>query len=343
MIEPVFQQKERESLQLINETLSKYKEHTPYMLHSTGKDSVVVEYLCKLSSHNVKTVFNNTTLDCSDTYKIVNQHKNEWEITTPDEGFYQYVKRANFIPTRFGRGCCTIFKEGNHIDHFKNVEKAIWIMGVRNDESAKRANRQDAERNPKWGNKDWIGLLPIRKWTELEIWCYIIYNKLCVNPKYKKGYKRVGCSIACPFYTKTTWYLDKYWYKKQYDRWHKILEEDFIRNGKWCVLNCTLEEYHRYWNGGIVREQPTEEVITEFMKYKNITDRVVAEKYFNKQCTNCGKDIRSKDTIAMNLKLRGRNITKFMCKRCLMKSLNMDKDKWNEQIESFKEQGCSLF
>lgn len=313
------------------------------MLQSTGKDSIVAEHLCKLSKYQVTTVFNNTTLDCADTYKIVNKHKNDWIITTPKEGFYQYVEREKFIPTRFSRVCCSLFKEGNHINHFGNVEKAIWIMGVRNDESNTRSGRTDIEHNPKWGNRKWIGLLPIRKWTELEVWCYIILNNLEVNPKYKKGYKRVGCAIACPYSSKSTWYLDRYFYPKMYDRWHNILTNDFIEHGKWCVLNCTLEEYQYSWNGGVVREQPTKEVIEEFMKYKDISDLKIAEKYFNKKCICCGKTIRNKDTIAMNLKMHGRNIDKFMCKKCLMKELNISLVKWNEYIEQFKKQGCSLF
>lgn len=249
--------------------------------------------MCRLSDHTVKTVFNNTTLDCADTYRIVNKHKNDWIITTPPEGFYQYVERENFIPTRFSRACCSLFKEGNHINHFDDVEKAIWIMGVRNDESNARSSRQDIEHNPKCG--------------------------------------------------KSTWYLDKHFYPKMYDRWHRILTKDFIEHGKWCTLNCTLKEYQHYWNGGVVREQPTKEVIEEFMQYKSIDSYEIAEKYFNKKCTCCGKNIRNKDTIAMNLKMHGRNITRFMCKKCLMKELHIDAKKWNEYIRQFKSQGCSLF
>lgn len=258
-------------------------------------------------------------------------------------GFYQYVKRSNFIPTRFGRACCTLFKEGNHIEHFKDVEKAIWFMGMRNDESNNRAGYEDIIHNPKWGNRDWIGALPIRKWTELEIWCYIIDNNLEINPKYKKGYKRCGCSIACPFASKSTWYLDKYWFPTMYNRWHNILEEDFVKHEKWCVLNCTIEEYHRYWNGGVVHEQPTKEVVQEFMDHKEIQDTDLATQYFNKLCNSCGKSIRHKDTIAMNLKYHGRNTKTFYCKKCLMKMLGFNKKQWDEMIESFKDQGCTLF
>jgi len=235
------------------------------------------------------------------------------------------------------------FKEGANISFFDCEEKIIFVEGIRNNESAKRANYQDIDFNPKWGNRDWIELLPIRKWNELEIWCYILYHDLLVNPKYKKGYKRVGCSIACPFYTKSTWYLDKYWYRKQYDRFQKILADDFKKCSKWTIMNCTLEEYSRCWNGGRFREKPTEEVIQEFMRYKGLDNRDLAEKYFNQICCKCEKEIKAKNTIAMNLKFYGRETEKFLCKKCLMKELHIDGNQWNQYIDSFREQGCSLF
>lgn len=43
-------------------------------------------------------------------------------------------------------------------------------------------------------------------------------------------------------------------------RWEKILRDDFIKNKKWIVMNCTLEEYlNTGWNGGAFREEPTRE------------------------------------------------------------------------------------
>ena len=342
-IKPAFEIKEKKSIQLIQDTVDTHPEYSSFVLHSTGKDSVVVQHLCDMANRNIKTVFNNTTLDCADTYRIVNLNKDKWIITTPDIGFYQYIKKENFIPTRFSRACCSIFKEGNHISHFDNVDKAIWIMGVRNDESAKRSNRQDIEYNPKWGNREWIGLLPIRKWTELEVWLYIILNNLPLNPKYRKGYKRCGCHVACPYQSKSDWILDQYFYPKMYNRWHNILEDDFIKNGKWCTLNCTIEEYHKYWNGGVVREIPTREVIEEFMKYKGIDDFSLAEKYFNKKCKKCGRLIRSKDVIAMNLKMRSRTCSDFYCKKCFIKEAEITKEEWDSYISGFKNEGCVLF
>ena len=45
----------------------------------------------------------------------------------------------------------------------------------------------------------------------------------------------------------------------------------------------------------------------------------------------------------MNMKYYGRNIEKFICKKCLMKELQLTKDQWDKKIKEFKFQGCDLF
>lgn len=310
---------------------------------STGKDSMVTLDLVQKVIPNVRVVFNNTSLDVADTYRMVKSHK-DWEITNPKEGFYNWIRRMNYIPNRVSRGCCSIFKEGNSIEYLSDCEKLIQFMGVRNDESNARADREYITHNPKWRDKEWYGCLPIRKWSELDVWLYTIKNNLEINSKYKKGYHRCGCSVACPYATKYTWVLDKYWYPTLRNRWEGIVQEDFLHNQRWTMMNCTLAEYiQNGWNGTLYRPEPTEEVINEFMKYKGITDRNVALQYFNKTCCECGKNVRQNDVLAMNLKMNGRNTNKIYCKKCLMKELNMSKDEWDNNVADFKAQGCVLF
>lgn len=150
------------SMSLIKKAFEKYDGYDFFSLTSTGKDSMVVIDLVNRVK-KTQVVFNNTSLDCAGTYKMAKSHE-DWIVTNPKEGFYQWIERMNFIPTRFSRGCCSIFKEGNHIDYFKDKTfKTIWFMGVRNDESANRADREDYTHNPKWGDLEWYGCLPIRK------------------------------------------------------------------------------------------------------------------------------------------------------------------------------------
>ena len=60
-----------------------------------------------------------------------------------------------------------------------------------------------------------------------------------------------------------------------YDRWRNILRDDFIKQKKWIIMNCTLDEYiTQAWNGGVFRDEPTQEVIDEFCKSNNLTESV---------------------------------------------------------------------
>ena len=224
-------------------------------------------------------------------------------------------------------------------------QSLLW-MGMRNDESLTRKAYEDVWVNKaEWGNDTcWKGILPIRKWTELDVWLYTVWKKIPVNPKYKKGYSRVGCHCACPYYSKSTWILDKYWYPNGYQRWREILKKDFIENKKWLVMNCTLDEYlTQAWNGGTFRNVPTEQVIDEFAMYTGI-HKEVAVQYFNKTCCRCGKTrIKQRDVLSMNLKLHGRNVNKFYCKKCLMEQYHWTSENWNQQVNAFKKQGCDLF
>ena len=330
----------KDSLKLIKERIDLNKDYTIYIFNSGGKDSMLTWYLVNNIKKSV-SLFNNTSLDCADTYKFIKKIDN-LKILNPEEGFYQWRDILNYVPTRFRRSCCSIFKEGETIKHIDAEEKCLIFMGMRNSESNTRSDYGDDWKNNKWGDREWQGVLPIRKWDELDVWLYTIKNNIPINEKYKKGYSRVGCAIACPFYNKSTWVLDKYWYPEMYERWQKIITKDFIDNFKWTRMNCTIEEYQTNWNGGLIRTEPTEEVIKEFAKYKNI-DYDVAKKYFNNECSVCGGKVNDKNEIAMNLKLNGRNTNKLYCQKHLMAMYEIDKSKYKEMIDDFKKQGCDLF
>lgn len=106
-------------------------------------------------------------------------------------------------------------------------------------------------------------------------------------------------------------------------------------------MNCTLKEYHSNWNGGIVRDEPTEEVITEFAEQQHL-DIEIAKKYFSKKCMCCDKKLK-KDDIGLSMKYYGRHIEKFKCKKCISVDLDINQKELKENIKDFKSQGCELF
>lgn len=320
----------------------------PLIPVSMGKDSQAVCYLVRKLYPDVKAIFNNTTLDCADTYKMAKETPN-CEILTPDQGFYQYIKQTQMIPNRFSRFCCRIFKTGEMTKRLDRNRPYLMFMGMRNEESSSRNSYGDEIVNPEWGNSKWKGVLPVRTWSELDVWLYTLWRGIGINGRYKKGYARAGCAIACPYSSKSTWVLDKYWYPSMRKRWEDILREDFISNKKWILMNCTVDEYiNQAWNGGIFRSDPTRKVIREYALYTGIDENTAAQ-YFNRYCENgClsrsgkRKKLKDKETLGMNLKYHGRNTHRFYCKKCLMNMYGMDDSKWISEVERFKDQGCIL-
>lgn len=341
---------EQESIALLRQVVSQ-TDRRIINTNSTGKDSMVVLNLAKKAGLTFETYFNVTTLDVKESNRMAARNNFKHILPNPKYGgFYNYIQRYQTLPSRLNRFCCTYYKESPTIEYFPADEKLLFLFGMRNEESARRSNYQDIWKNDKWENRDWFAVLPIRKWTELDIWLYILAEGIEINEKYRYGYDRVGCGIACPNYTKYTWVLDRYWYPYLFNRWREIVRNDFIRNNKWLIMNCTITEYvNKAWTGGVYRTEPTEEVIAEYAQYNGL-DLEVAHKYFNKYCANGCLNyrrqplkIKDKNALAMNMKMFGRNTEKFKCKKCLMREFGWDQEKWDKQIQEFKDQGCKLF
>lgn len=63
----------------------------------------------------------------------------------------------------------------------------------------------------------------------------------------------------------------------------------------------------------------------------------------NIDCIACGQTCLEKNTIGINKKLLGENITNFYCMDCLAEYLGVTVEDLLDKIEEFKEQGCKLF
>lgn len=60
-------------------------------------------------------------------------------------------------------------------------------------------------------------------------------------------------------------------------------------------------------------------------------------------CVICGKNDLEKNTIGINKKLLGIDITNFYCMDCLAEYLGCTVEELLDKIEEFKEEGCTLF
>lgn len=332
---------ELDSINIIKIYIDKYKDYHIVCPVSGGKDSSVTEYLLSQCTTDYNIVFSNTTNETHHTYKYVKQQYPNAITITPSEGFYPMIKRMGYVPTRFSRGCCTNQKEMPMIKQLDSDKKTLLFMGMRKAESHRRSQYTIEWQNEKWNKDNWRGILPILEWMDLDVLLYMLYRNIPFNLLYKYGYGRVGCT-NCPFRSDYELILNNHFLPIYHRRWQRLLEEDFIKNGKATVLNCTLEEYlNGAWKAGIYRDEATDEVITEFAEQKNMPYEM-ALKYFDKKCNDCGGKIK-KDEIALSMKFFGRHIENMFCLDCMSKKLNKPKKYLKERIKDFKNQGCNLF
>ena len=95
------------------------------------------------------------------------------------------------FPTRHARWCCDKLKK----DPTKNVPLKHRLMGLRAEESPKRAKRPIIENV---GYLKQIVYKPIFHWLEWEIWEFIDKYELPYCTLYDEGFSRLGC-VVCPF------------------------------------------------------------------------------------------------------------------------------------------------
>ena len=63
----------------------------------------------------------------------------------------------------------------------------------------------------------------------------------------------------------------------------------------------------------------------------------------SKECIACRKKPLNKNTVGINKKLLGTDISNYYCMDCLADYLGCTEDDLLEKIEEFKAEGCKLF
>lgn len=253
----------------------------PLMLvYSGGKDSdVVVDLAIKAGipfelTHSLTTVdMPETVYHVRDVFKKLENKGIQCEIVKPvykkaPVTMWTLIPQKSMPPTRLARYCCSVLKETSGKGRF-------IATGVRRAESTKRASRESFEII---GTTKKDGVLlsddevfmqdntekrmmfetcklkakrtvnPIIDWTDDDVWDYIAAENINVNPKYRDGYKRVGC-IGCPLSGKCNRLrgFEEYpTYKRAYIRaFDKMLD---VRKAKGLPTDWkTGEEVFEWW------------------------------------------------------------------------------------------------
>ena len=369
----VLEFKVRQSIDMTKQYILDNLDYKMFVSISGGKDSDVMKYIIDLAINELedegyknityRLIAFNTSNDTAETYKHLKNHHNMSikDIISPEVGFYQWIteKKNYFTPSRFVRNCCSTYKEGQLTKVMDKKEKTLTFLGMRSAESTKRSH-YDWDLNKaqlKAGKKlnvpeNWLRFLPIVKWTDAEVWLFILNRKMKYNPMYNMGFNRIGCAI-CPYQSDYVEMLIKENYPQQWNRWTDILsrgydiynigrrlkwtENEWCEGGRW--KNATSKESE------LTTKKATPERIKELAELKGISEEM-AEKYFNRKCS-CGKTLNPTE-IAMYLKLMGRyegqdDNRQYLCKKCLSEFLGITTKEYKEKTIEFFNTDCELF
>jgi len=99
------------------------------------------------------------------------------------------------LPCKDDRWCCERLKLHPVSLWLDEDGPCITVQGNRWYESFARSNLPPAIENPY--NRNQLNLSPIRNWRALEVFLYVWWRELPLNPLYDMGYERVGCWM-CP-------------------------------------------------------------------------------------------------------------------------------------------------
>ena len=233
-----------------------------YNTFSGGKDSQVLYHLVKLSGVKAKTHMNLTSVDPPEVIRFVKTQYPDVELIKPRMSIYEMAKKKYILPTRNFRWCCAEFKE-------MSGAGKVTLIGVRKQESARRAKRQEISTEIKgkrteetfdqWseheekmgacvGGKDTILVSPIIYWTERDVWEFLNANNIPHCALYDLGYTRIGC-ICCPMSQPRQ-------KRKEIERWPHV-KRNWLKTIQWLIDNGYIdhnfsdaETGFRWWISG---------------------------------------------------------------------------------------------
>ena len=169
--------------------------------------------------------------------------------------------------------CCSMFKTGPITRILNNLYKDAQILtfyGIRKYESVSRSkyDRVSSNNESVKIQKQTVAA-PIFDWRDIDVWLYLLGEKVDFNDAYRLGYDRVGC-WCCPNNNERAQFLSKIYMPEEYKKWHDFLvdfakrigkpdPEVYVDTGKWKArqggngvkaaddikikfTNCTAEE-----------------------------------------------------------------------------------------------------
>ena len=212
------------------------------------------------------------------------------------------------------RWCCSIFKTGPITRVLNNLYKdkqVLTFYGIRKCESVSRSkyNRVENSADAVKINKQTVAS-PIFYWKDIDIWLYILGEKIDFNDAYRLGYDRVGC-WCCPNNNERAQFLSSIYMPEKSKKWQEFLisfakkigkpdPEIYVSSGKWKArqggnglesaedvkikfANCTAEDHAKIYQLNKSIDEWFYELFLPFGRYapelgrKLVKERVIVD------------------------------------------------------------------
>lgn len=148
---------------------------------SFGKDSMVTLHLVMKVCPEMPVFSVMANTEFVETYEFADKIAKDWNLNYTE---YRFDQEDGGVEK-----CCGKPKVDKTKEAVKDV--SAWISGVRNTEGITRADFKYIE------EKDGlVKVNPILEFTELDIWRYLALYNIPINPKYREGYRSLGCEIC---------------------------------------------------------------------------------------------------------------------------------------------------
>ena len=231
-----------EAHHFIQEQAAKFPTENIVLSFSGGKDSTVTADLVTKALQNPSLVhiFGNTTLEFPLTIEYAARFRDQhplaiFKTAKNNEQDFMSVCEDIGPPARMMRWCCSMFKTGpitRVLTRYYRDTKILTFYGIRRDESTARSkyNRVEDDAESVKIQTQTVAT-PIFYWKDIDIWLYILTEKIDFNDAYRLGYDRVGC-WCCPNNNLRAQFLSSIYMPEKYKKWRDFLIQFAVRIGK---------------------------------------------------------------------------------------------------------------
>ena len=162
---------------------------------SGGKDSTALMLALRESQIPARYVFADTGWEAAETYAYLDLLRQRLDVVIDvvgvDGGMVERVRYRAGFPARMQRWCTRELKlQPLRAYHDELGVETINAMGVRAEESERRAAMPEWADDEEWGGWVWR---PLMRWTVADVLAIHHRHGVPVNPLYTRGHDRVGC------------------------------------------------------------------------------------------------------------------------------------------------------